>query len=279
MNNQILKAACSLMLMRRTPIPGVRGAFLYSSDTGTLQREGMRLEGLSVAGSRQFRIWDKGVAANNTLNETASVIVYAGGLFTGGILKDSTTAIIEPGGEIADTQITSAIACVINVYGGVATGITIDGRFSNKDVINVYSGGVANDCVFFRGKMVVKNGGEANDCILVGSDWAEINVEGVTNGTIISYGRTKSNILAGGVANHSYFFGGLNFVLAGGTSNFATVKSGGLLRVYGEANYATIEKGGRIYVYSGGKALNLFKKTGGQVDVEAGATVTYRSQE
>jgi len=256
MNNQILKAACSLMLMRRTPIEGVRGVFLYNN-SNTLLQEGMRLENLDLKAEEQLFVWDKGVVINPRFKRS-TVFVHSGGQVNGGIIDGARNYYITVGA------------------GGVISGLTAE-MPSGYLAFDVQANGVMDSCVINGGSAIVH--GVANDCIL---NWEysvpHITVKngGVANRSVI---RSWQEIEAGGTSNYTHILSYHERVQAGGTSNHAIIYSDGRQEVRGISNYATVESGGQMRVYSGGQALNLFKKSGAVVTVDTGATVTYRSEE
>jgi len=146
----------------------------------------------------------------------------------------------------------------------VSSGVTSTGlTLSRPDIMNVMSGGVANNnTVNSRGLINVSEGGTA-----IGN-------------TVNSRGEIC--VFSGGkVSNTTLFSGGDLSINSGGTAYKTTAVSGGALGVGsdGVADSVTVESGGRLYVRSGGTATNVvWTPCEGHVRVEFGGTASFVSK-
>ena len=143
----------------------------------------------------------------------------------------------------------------------VSSGVTSTGlTLSRPDIMNVMSGGVANNnTVNSRGLINVSEGGTANG--------NTVNSEG------------KIYIFTGGKASNTTLFseGGLT-IYSGGTADKTTVSGGGLF-VGGVADSVTVKSGGGLYVGSGGTATNVvWTPCEGDVRVDWGGTASFVSK-
>lgn len=255
------------MMTRRTPLVGVRGAFLYAANGTTIIDEKMSFVNNSLTYGQLLKVYARGSSINTAVNQ-GKVYVYSGGVANGAQLIQLNTntynggLYVESGGVAEDVFIEvfkNNTLCMYVRSGGVANNCTTEGG-----TIVVELGGVANNCISssFNGGytriILVNTGGVANNSVIRGTQ----SVYGISNGTAI-YDDGTENISSGGVSNNANVFsGGQMNVLAGGTANGATI--------YNDAY---------LHVFADGAAYNVFKDYRAQITVDTGGTITYRSVE
>ncbi len=219
----------------------------------------------SVPGGTQVVL--SGGVANNTVASGGGVKVNSGGQTSGAIISNgsneavfgtATATVLNPGGEL-DVE-----------AGGVANATVVDGAhpimvapisyyyFSKvlvPDGLNVLSGGTANGAlVENNGNLSVASGGTVTSATVTGSGSVlVVSSGGIANATTVSTGGTDS-VSAGGTESFSLVSQGGTSAISGLALN--DLVSAGMQKVLsgGESDYATVSGGGMLTVMSGGTA-------------------------
>ena len=239
-----------------------------------------------------------GSAAALTVNLGAHLSIAEGG---------SATEIVENGGSVYGGYDEKAVTFATNIIDGlllekVATTIH-SGTTANSINVNsggsleIYSGGTAHEITENGGYVFVEDGADVtfvpntfsggvhNATVRSGTTANSVTVNSGGHMRIFSGGLANNTMVngwfyisSGGVANSTTVNSSGRFYISnGGTANSAKVNSGGWMSVYsGTANSTTVNSGGRLYVISGGVATDIIE-SGGYVEFENGATVTFLS--
>jgi autotransporter passenger strand-loop-strand repeat protein len=220
-------------------------------------------------------VYNGGTAVSTHVSSGGTQIVYSGGLASN--TSDLGGQIILSGGTASALSISNGGVNGVLVYsGGVASGGTVLAG-TNENVssggkaigvtisgagLEVTAGGLASNSIVISGSHLDVSGGTVSGTSLGISSTENLSAGAIAISSFVNSGGTQNVRSAGTATSATISSGGLQAISAGGTASLTSVKTGTETVYAGGTATSTSDIGGQIIV-SGGTAIGLTVSNGG----------------